>query len=195
MQRKTETRDYKIYDYLDATVKKQSMELLTAHYAALGWECTETRDDKIYFDIKHIVLRRPHNVEHKDALQLLQIYLESAFNTIGRAEVNPCPKTLIAGLLFGIVSLAAMVLGLLGGLSVFTFIPSVWGYVILGAGAVLAVVNAAVCLKYRKIELNKTRLEVEKAAREIESVYLSAAALTNETAVSGTEEASAGGER
>ena len=194
MQKRTKTRDYNNYDYLDATVKKHSMEQLIAHYKVLGWEYLDGRDDKIYYDIKHIVLRRPHAIAYKDELQLLQVYLESAWNRIGKAEANPCPRTLFAGLFFGIISLAAIILGLLGGLGIFKYITSLQGYFLCGAGVALAVINAAICLKYRKYELNKTAQEVETAVHEIKSVYNSAAALTKGDSFCQSGETAAGGE-
>ncbi len=185
MQKKTEPRDYNNYDYLDAAVKKNRINELAAHYAALGWVCVDSRDDKIYKDFKCVVMRRPHCVAHKDELQLLQVYLESAWNRIGRAEANPCPKTLAAGLVFGVISLTAMVLGLLCGLSVLHFINSFWGYILFGAGAVLAVINAVICAKAYRRELLKTREEAVEAARIIERVHLDAAALTDNACADG----------
>lgn len=178
MQKKAEPRDYKNYDYLDAAVKKNRIDELTAHYAVLGWDCVDSRDDKVYFDIKHIVMRRPHFIANKDELQLLQIYFETAWNKIGKAEANPCPKTLTAGLAFGVLALTAMVLGLLCGLCVLQFIPSVWGYVLFGAGAVVAGINAFVCVKFYGRELAETRRKAAEAERIIQRVYRDAAALT-----------------
>lgn len=178
MRKKTETRDYNNYDYLDATVKKNRIGELAANYEALGWVCVDSRDDKVYGDIKHVVMRRPHFIAHKDELQLLQIYFETAWNKIGKAEENPCPKTLTAGLAFGVLALTAIVLGLLCGLSVLKFIPYVWGYVLCGAGVVSAVINAAVCLKFYKRELAETRKDTAEAERIIERVYRDAVALT-----------------
>lgn len=151
----------------------------------MGWVCADERDDKIYPGTKHIVLRRPHAIGHKDELQLLQIYLESAWNTIGKAEACACPKTLAFGLIFGFISLAAMVFGLLGGLRVLKFISFVWGYVLFGAGVFCAVANAVICVLCRKREINKTLENTAQAVREIEAVYSSAAALTEEAAVTG----------
>ena len=53
---------------------------MLAYYAAFGWEEYSRREDRRYFDIIHVKLKRPHRVMNKDRLQLLEVKMESIVN-------------------------------------------------------------------------------------------------------------------
>lgn len=171
-------RDYENYDYLFITVKKSKLERLKTHYRQLGWEDTEMHEDARYDDITHISLRRPHKIENKDELQLMQVYLEAAWNKIGKIENNPRPKTLIAGLGLGLLSAALLVVGICLILLGQSKILLAWGVV----SAVAAIVAAVLCTVFTVIlfkrEGKKSAAELEAAKREIEAICLKARELT-----------------
>ena len=104
--------DYRNYDRLFVTVKLNKLDELEECYRALGWECVDSRDDSVYRGRVHLVYRRPHRIENKDKLQLLQVYLESALNDEGRLESRAMPLTAATGIITGFVTLALVALGL-----------------------------------------------------------------------------------
>ncbi len=188
MQKISLKRDYNNFDYLDATVKLNSLEELKAHYAVLGWECVYFDCGKSVKKTVRAVFRRPHNIKNKDELQLLQVYMEYAWNRIDGASLNPCPKTVAAGLTFGAISLAAVIVGVCAVLSVIAAIPLIWGYVLLGAGGLTAAAGTAICAKYCAKERAETQKAAESAAREISEVYYRAEALIKDCADGGENE-------
>lgn len=172
-------RDYENYDYLSITVKKNKLERLKTHYRELGWEDTAMKEDVRYDDITHISLRRPHKIENKDALQLLQVYLETAWNKIGKIENNPRPKTLICGLGLGLLSAALLIAGIC-----LIFLPQmkfliVWGLIL----ATLGIITAGLCTAFSIVlfrrEGKRSAEELEAAKREIAAICVQARALTN----------------
>ena len=77
--------DYE-YDHIALDVKREKAERFRRCCEEFGWEQEERRADRRYADIVHLRFRRPHVVAHKDALQLLQVRMEIAWNTVGRCE-------------------------------------------------------------------------------------------------------------
>lgn len=174
-------RDYENYDSLHVTVKKAKIDELIAHYAAFGWECIDYEEDGLYDDIIHLSLRRPHKIEHKDELQLMQVYLESALNKKGGAEANPCPKALAFGLTLGAVALTMIIVGLYYGFLTANKTLSVLCFVLAGVGGVVALLTAIFTVKICKREKQAARLAIEVADCEISVVCERAAALTSGT--------------
>lgn len=184
-QKQEQLRDYNNYDYLFATVKKQNFNELKAHYKALGWEDIEEREDESYYDVVHISLRRPHKIKHKDDLQLMQVHLESAWNTIGKYSRWHCPKAAAFGTVFGVISLALIMIGLLSALGILKFLIPVYGYMITVLGGIVAiatvVISAVICSKERK----SARLKRLTAEEEIAAVCERAEQLLHNNGVSG----------
>lgn len=103
-------RDHKNYDYLTITAKVEREEEIIASYATLGWETVEITEDKRFFDLDTIEFRRPHKIENKDRLQLLQVKLETLLNKFGVLEHKKKAKSTTFGLvggIFGCIALAA----------------------------------------------------------------------------------------
>jgi len=170
MKKQEQTRDYNNYDYLFATVKKKNFWELRGHYKALGWQDIRAEEDEAYYDIVHISLRRPHKIEHKDELQLMQVHLEAAWNTIGKYSRRHCPKAAAFGIIFGAVSLALIIYGLLGTFGALSFLPRVYGFIIAVFGAAAAVVTVALSIVICRKERNAARLKRLTAEEEISAV-------------------------
>lgn len=75
-------RDYNNYDHLAVSVKSDQLERILQCYRALGWTEVTTVDDRQYYDMKYVRLRRPHFIENKDRLQYLQVRMETAINSL-----------------------------------------------------------------------------------------------------------------
>ena len=154
-------KDYTNFDYLHLTVKREKLDDVLSHYRALRWDDYEQKEDKIYGNIVHISMRRPHKIENKDKLQLMQVYLEQAWNTIGNAENNSHPKTLIFGLTTELIATAL----LMAGIYLFLLISFTWGIVFMAVGAaafVICIAFTVILYRRESKELNKKLERAEK---------------------------------
>lgn len=100
------------YDKLYVTVKADRLDELTSYYGRLGWERVEVKEHKIYLDELNLAFRRPHFVEHKDELQLMQVYLDEALNGLAKMRARPCPYSTAFCVIFSLLSVAAIITGL-----------------------------------------------------------------------------------
>lgn len=86
------SKDYNSYDYLAVSVKSDQLDRILQCYHALGWTEVKTEDDREYYNMKYVRLRRPHRIENKDRLQYLQVRMERAINSlvsiVNRAHVR-----------------------------------------------------------------------------------------------------------
>ena len=109
-KKQRQIRDHKNYDYLTITAKVEREEEIIASYATLGWEKVKVTEDKRFFDLDVVEFRRPHKVENKDRLQLLQVKLETLLNTYGALRHKRKAKSTTFGLfggIFGCIAIAA----------------------------------------------------------------------------------------
>lgn len=89
--------DYKNYDTLEITVRTDKEWDLREKYKKFGWIQYESSGDAIYDNLVHISFYRPHQIEHKDELQLLQVNMETAINALSKAERYKNLKSMICG--------------------------------------------------------------------------------------------------
>ena len=80
------SRDYTNYDYLSVSVKSDQLDRILQCYRALGWREEKMEDDREYYNMKYVRLRRPHKIENKDRLQYLQVRMESFINSVSRVN-------------------------------------------------------------------------------------------------------------
>lgn len=166
------------YDYIALDVKRAKAERFRRSCEHFGWEQIGRTADRRYADVVHLRFRRPHDVPAKDALQLLQVRLELAWNAVGRAESALSARTLAALLcllLFAALSLAAgaTLLALLWG----TLWARVLGFVLAGLGLLCGAEGlhrlAGVTGKSRQ----KHRAAIIAARRQIRALCAAARAL------------------
>lgn len=169
--------DYRNYDRLFVTVKLNKLDELEECYRALGWECVDSSDDLVYRGRVHLVYRRPHRIENKDKLQLLQVYLESALNDEGRLESRAMPLTAATGIITGFVTLALVALGLC--LMYLLDNPVIYtaGIIFLTCSAAMLLLAVTVTLKVFFGENKRRKTKLLHARAEIEAVLKEAAAV------------------
>lgn len=169
--------DYRNYDRLFVTVKLNKLDELEECYRALGWECVDSRDDSVYRGRVHLVYRRPHRIENKDKLQLLQVYLESALNDEGRLESRAMPLTAATGIITGFVTLALVALGLC--LMYLLDNPVIYtaGIIFLTCSAAMLLLAVTVTLKVFFGENKRRKTKLLHARAEIEAVLKEAATI------------------
>ncbi len=192
--------DYKNYDRLFVTVKLNKLEEPEKCYDALGWECVEKKT--VRGGRVQINYRRPHRVENKDELQLLQVYLEAALNEEGKMDSRSMPHTAAVGIITGFLTVALVVLGLCLMFLTDNPVYFVAGIVFLSCAAAMFLLAVTATLKVffkerekRKARLLKARAEIAAALRKVEAINGSREAIkeaAEEAAVSCSE---GGGER
>ncbi len=169
--------DYRNYDRLFVTVKLNKLDELEECYRALGWECVDSRDDSVYRGRVHLVYRRPHRIENKDKLQLLQVYLESALNDEGRLESRAMPLTAATGIITGFVTLALVALGLCLMYLLDNPVIYIAGIIFLTCSAAMLLLAVTVTLKVFFGENKRRKTKLLHARAEIEAVLKEAAAI------------------
>lgn len=100
-------------DNLYIYVKKDKKELIEKCYKSLGWQKVAEQENEKYEDTINLNYSRPHQIKNKDALQLLQVYVEADLNEIGKIEKYKHTKTLSLGFTVGVLSAALLFIGIL----------------------------------------------------------------------------------
>lgn len=136
------------YDDLYVTIRRDKLDDCLRYYRALGWEVFSFEEHKVYYNLFNIVLRRPHKIEGKDELQLLQVYLETALNSIGRLERKPRPLTVTVVTVFTVLIAGLITVGLCFALlsDLVTYIIIGWICVGLGIFLIIPAVPVTVVL-------------------------------------------------
>lgn len=170
--------DYNKYDKLSVVINSSVAEDILPCYKALGWKLASRRQDKLYHNTEHFDFYRPHKIESKDRLQLLQVYMEETVNYLAqKAKIMHLKSVLTCvGLVFVTIAL------IVGGAILLT---SVKNLVILGIVlCVFGLINAVtLAFLTRKLYLNEevSFAKIKKyAVGELNKIYNFAAAITGE---------------
>ena len=169
-------RDYNNYDYLAVSVKSDQLNRILHCYRALGWTEVKTVDDREYYNMKYVRLRRPHKIANKDRLQYLQVRMEGAINSlveiVNRAHLKSNAAAGGLGLLAaGLIALAVWLV------IYFTSAIRVLGWVCLGVGCALIVVAVAVRAGLRRRERKVASGKIMEKLRQTQSLIEEAVSL------------------
>ncbi len=169
-------RDYNNYDYLAVSVKSDQLNRILHCYRALGWTEVKTVDDREYYNMKYVRLRRPHKIANKDRLQYLQVRMEGAINSlveiVNRAHLKSNAAAGGLGLLAaGLIALAVWLV------IYFTSAIRVLGWVCLGVGCALIVVAVAVRAGMRRRERKVASGKIMEKLRLTQSLIEEAVSL------------------
>lgn len=169
-------RDYNNYDYLAVSVKSDQLNRILHCYRALGWTEVKTVDDREYYNMKYVRLRRPHKIANKDRLQYLQVRMEGAINSlveiVNRAHLKSNAAAGGLGLLAaGLIALAVWLV------MYFTSAIRVLGWVCLGVGCALIVVAVAVRAGMRRRERKVASGKIMEKLRLTQSLIEEAVSL------------------
>jgi hypothetical protein len=130
-------KDYNNYDYLSISVKNYQLDNVLTCYTSLGWKVIKRENDRKFFDMKYILLSRPHHVPEKDRLQYLQVRMETQINAISGAYTFRHTKSDAFLLFCCLVCTCLMALGIY-----FIIEKPFWTAVVMGS---LIVVFSAFC--------------------------------------------------
>lgn len=158
------------YDYLNVTVRRDKARELVLYYRTFGWEKTAVAIHGVTENLLDMSFRRPHKIENKDELQLLQVYLETALNTVGRLERIPRPRTLAFNLALSLLNAALIVAGLCLALVYDATSCIVTGWILVGLGCAFIVLVVYWTSKLYHIEGLAVRARLKAANTEIEKI-------------------------
>ncbi len=145
------SKDYINYDYLSVSVKSDQLSRILQCYRALGWTEITTEDDKQYYDMKYVRLRRPHKISNKDRLQYLQVRMERAINSLVEITGNAHVKSTAVAVFIVFVAVCFAVLGLWLVMS-FSDVLNFIGWICVGLSLAGAVLSVILCFVLRRRE-------------------------------------------
>lgn len=154
-------------DYISITGKRAAAEHIEKCYGDFGWSVKEKSDDKLYDDTVHMTFSRPHDIPHKDELQLLQVRLEIAFNKTGKYKERKKFGALIS---LNFYLIAAIIFACCGVcLIVFdgSLLPLIFGSALFAVAAAALVSGAFVTVSVYKSDKAKYDLLIAEVAEEI----------------------------
>ena len=178
-------KDIKNFDYLDIIVKKISEDEIVDAYSAFLWEKIDKKEDERYNDVVHLSFRRPHKIQNKDRLQLLEVYYQSALELRAGLEIKKHSKSKVN--LANLIFFSAI---FIFGVGVFIYLNKTLLSVILGSVFALFVLSGAIFLasKIKKLFIKENNIYLEKLRKindEINGILSEANALTKKENLNG----------
>ncbi len=164
------SRDYTNYDYLSVSVKSDQLERILTCYRALGWREEKMEDDRQYYNMKYVRLRRPHKIENKDRLQYLQVRMESAINSLSRINSRKHMKSHAFIAVATIIFLGLVALGLWLTLAFDQPVWRIFGWWVSGASAALMACAVILFVFMRKRENTAAADKMSKSLSLIQSL-------------------------
>lgn len=135
------TNNYNEFDTFKIYVKESKRDEVVKNYEAFGYFITKEEPNKHYDDILNLEFERPHKIENKDELQLLQIYMEENVNKIAKLEKQKHSKSTTLGLSTGLLCLAFIVLGAYLVLKTQTAINMIFGIISIVVGITIGILT------------------------------------------------------
>ena len=164
-------------DKLTMYVKKSKVDHIVQQYSAFGWDVVDQTENKKYEDIVDITFSRPHTIQNKDHLQLLQVYMEDGLNRMGKLENNKYPVTISLGLCAGVLGLLMLVLGGLFAFSILPVLGIIGGCIMAFLGLALLILGSIAIPKVFRKEVRKYQKMHAILEREIKDIVKEAKAL------------------
>ena len=170
--------NYKEYDRITLLVKHNLSKEIIEYYKILGWELEKEDENKRYQDIVDLTLIRPHKIENKDELQLLQVYMEERINKLSRLERHKHSFSTSYGLFFGIIGLILATFGVLFILNILPTFKLVGGIVFCGIGGLMMLSCAIFIPRIFKKEKIKFEKNHTMLTNELKEIFVKASKLT-----------------
>lgn len=171
------SKDYNKYDYLAVSVKSDQLDRILQCYHALGWTEIKTEDDREFYNMKYVRLRRPHKIANKDRLQYLQVRMEMAINSlvsiVNRAHLKSnAVFSLCACIAFCCAAVAIWLV-----LTYTALLPVVCGWICLGVGVAVLAAGVAVRVVFRRRERKQATGKIMEKLRLAQSLIEEASTL------------------
>ena len=164
------TIDYNNYDTLKIYANKSKCDDIIYHYNLFEWEVYEKVDNARYEDTVDITFIRPHKIENKDELQLLQVYMEERLNGIAKIEKDKYSRTLAFSLSTGVIGIAFVVFSILAFLGYLLPMRNIVGVVSMTFGVVLLTLFTVFLPIFIKKDRLKCDTEIARLSREVDEI-------------------------
>ena len=161
----------KDYDVLTLYVNKTKTEEVIEHYKIFCWDLVKETENERFEDVVDLTFQRRHNIENKDELQLLQVYMEDNLNSVAKLERNKHLKSIIFELTFGPIGLALITLGLLFCFHILPVLGLIGGIVLAVLGLVCEVLIAIFVPLMVKKERNCFDEKREQKGQDLEALF------------------------
>lgn len=168
----------KYSDKLEIFVKKNKVDAIVDSYKLLGWVEEKRIDNDYYDDIVDISFTRPHNIQNKDELQLLQVYMEDKINAVAKLEKHRYSLITTLALTYGFLSLAMIVLGILCCFHIFDYVGIIFGTILFVVATFLIVFGIVTLPKLHKREKAKFESRHKLLMKEIFTIAKQASKLS-----------------
>ncbi|MBQ2864110.1 MAG: hypothetical protein IJE91_01435 [Clostridia bacterium] len=142
-------------DVLTLIVKKEQFNTILENYMLLGWTLTEKTENNRYEDLLDVKLTRPHKIDNKDDLQLLQIYMEENLNEQAKLKKFKHAGSTTFSAIVGVLGLALMAFGILFATNVFQIVGLIGGIIMAVCGLVVLGLQGFGAIKLFKLERKK----------------------------------------
>lgn len=164
------TIDYNKYDTLKIYANKSKRDEIIYHYNLLDWEVYEEVDNAKYEDTIDITFIRPHNIDNKDELQLLQVYMEERLNGIAKCEKDKYAVSLAFSLSTGVIGLAFVLVGIFAFLGYLLPMRNIVGVISMTLGVVLLTIFAILLPILIKKDRIKYDTNIAKLNKEVDEI-------------------------
>lgn len=170
--------DYHNFDRLSVTLKLDKEPEMVERFGCFGWRQVERFDDRQYDDLVHIAFERPHKIDNKDELQLLQVNMESCVNKSAKLKKNKLAKTTIIGLIAGMIGCGMIAGGIVIAVLLHSILTIALGSVLAAAGLAEILICLPFLLKTAKKEQENFTIQYAQTVEETDKICNAAKALT-----------------
>ena len=167
-------------DTISVKSKKQAAEHIIERYNHFGWTLIEKKDDRLYENITHLTFTRPHFIENRDYLQLLQVRLEIAYNKMGRLSYCIPVRTALVASLLGLLAAGCIAGGVILLLLLDGLISVISGAVLCATGTVSGAICAVSAPRMYRKDRDKYSLLIDEQVQKIDELCKRATELRGE---------------
>jgi hypothetical protein len=161
-------RDINNFDYLSISVKSERLDKIIYCYEALGWREEKREEDKKYYDMKYLLLSRPHNIPNKDRLQYLQVKMETKLNYLSCSNAYRHKGSFLLGLFLTVLGLCLLACGLFCIFGTDTSFSLPLGITLLSLGLISLAAQVYPYTIMRKKEGERATEKINTALKQIE---------------------------
>ena len=167
-------------DTISVKSKRQAAEHIIERYGHFGWTLTDKTDDKLYENIVHLTFSRPHSIENRDELQLLQVRLEIAYNAMGHLSAKIPARATLLSILFGLLALGYIAVGILMFLLLSGTVSVILGVFLCATASAFAAAGVFVVRRVYKKDSEKYSALIGEQVQKIEELCAAAKSLRGE---------------
>jgi len=173
-----EREEFEDFDYLTVYVKKKSVNTIIKYYKMFKWKLKKQESNLRFKNVENLTFFRPHKIDKKDELQILQVDIETEIANIEKDEKYKYLKSTAIGSTLGLLGIIFFILSLYIITSVANIAWIFFGTFIGFVGVLFFGLTSYVTLKIRKKERMKFIVNKRKSRKTIINICETAFNLT-----------------